>query len=67
MPWAMNPSCAPFSGEISGSTAVAMPMPTNETDATASSTRAATKSASGKLSPKNAATTANTSAVRRTP
>ena len=47
----MKPSCAPFSGEISGSTAVIMPMPTNETEATASSTSAAAKSASGKLEP----------------
>ena len=33
MPCAMNPSCVPFSGEISGSTAVIIPMPTNEIDA----------------------------------
>ena len=63
----MKPSCAPFSGEISGSTAVTMPMPTNETEATASSTSAAAKSASGNESPKNTATTANSSAVRTTP
>ena len=28
----MKPSCVPFSGEISGSTAVIMPMPMNETE-----------------------------------
>ena len=60
----MKPSCAPFSGEISGSTAVIMPMPTNEIEATASSTSAARKSASGKLRPKNSATTTNSAAVR---
>ena len=63
----MNPSCAPFSGEISGRTAVTIPTPTNEIDATASSSSAAPKSASGKLSPKKIATTANSAAVRRTP
>jgi hypothetical protein len=67
MPWAMKPSCAPFSGEISGSTAVTIPTPTNETEATASSRSAAPKSACGNSSPKNSATTANSSAVRTTP
>ena len=44
-----------------------MPMPTNETDATASSSSAVPKSACGKLRPKNSATTANSSDVRTTP
>ena len=39
----MKPSCVPFSGEISGSTAVIMPMPTNETEDTASTTIAEAK------------------------
>ena len=51
----MKPSCVPFSGEISGRTAVIIPIPTNETDATASSTNAAKKSAFGMFRPKNAA------------
>ena len=63
----MKPSCAPFSGETSGRIAVTMPTPTNETDATASSTSAAAKSASGKVRPKKSATTANSAAVRSSP
>ena len=39
----MKPSWVPFSGEISGSTAVIMPMPMNETELI-SSTSAATRS-----------------------
>jgi hypothetical protein len=63
----MNPSWAPFSGEVSGRIAVIIPMPTNDTDATASSTSAAPKLAWGKASPKNSATAANSAAVRTTP
>ena len=49
----MNPSCVPFSGEISGSTAVIMPMPTNENDDTASTTLAGPKSALAKCTSRN--------------
>ena len=44
----MNPSCVPFSGEMSGRTAVIIPIPMNDTDATPSTTTAARKSACGK-------------------
>ena len=47
MPCATNPSWAPFSGEISGSTAVIIPIPMNETDATRRTTNAAKYLASG--------------------
>ena len=42
MPWATKPSCIPFSGEISGRTAVIIPIPMNETDAMIRTTSAAT-------------------------
>ena len=57
----------PFSGEISGRTAVIIPMPMNEIDAIASTTSAAAKFASGMCSPKNAATTTKTSDARTRP
>ena len=41
MPWQTKPSCAPFSGEISGSTEVMIPTPMNERDASASNPSAA--------------------------
>jgi hypothetical protein len=63
----MKPSDAPFSGEISGSTAAIMPNPANDTEATASSSSAAAKLAFSRWSPKNSATTANSRAVRSTP
>ena len=63
----MKPSCVPFSGEMSGRTAVIIPMPMNEIDATARTTIAARKSASGKPRSKKNATAPNSSAVRRTP
>ena len=61
----MKPSCAPFSGEISGRIAVIIPIPTNEIDATASSDerRDEVRVRRG-ARPKNSATTANSSAVR---
>ena len=37
----MKPSCVPFSGEMSGSTAVIVPIPMKEIDAIASSASAA--------------------------
>jgi hypothetical protein len=37
----VKPSCAPFSGEISGRTAVIIPMPMKDTEAIASSANAA--------------------------
>ena len=54
----MNPSCVPFSGEMSGRTDVIIPIPTNEIDATASTTSAAAKFALRKAqrSKKNATT-----------
>ena len=39
-PWAMKPSCMPFSGEISGRTAVIIPIPMNEIEATRAARRA---------------------------
>ncbi len=42
MPWATKPSCIPFSGEISGRTAVIIPIPMNEIEAIISTTSAAT-------------------------
>ena len=45
----MKPSCVPFSGEISGSTAVIMPMPMNETELISSTRAALAKSALPKL------------------
>src|SRR6478752_5496433 len=59
----MNPSWVPFSGEISGSTAVIMPMPMNDTELISSTRPAAAKLASPKLMERNAATTANRRAV----
>ena len=56
-----------ISGEMSGRTAVIIPIPMNETDAIASRTRAEAKFASGMSRPKNAAMTANTIAARTTP
>jgi ABC-2 type transport system permease protein len=55
----MKPSCVPFSGEMSGRTAVIIPIPMNEIDAIASRTSAATKCAFGRCNEKNAAITAN--------
>jgi hypothetical protein len=66
-PCAMNPSWVPFSGEISGRTAVIIPIPMNETDAIPSTSSAVPKFASGMCSPKNAATTPNTSVARTRP
>jgi hypothetical protein len=63
----MNPSCVPFSGEISGSTAVIMPMPMNDTELTSSTTAALVNWASWKVTLSDPATTANSSAVRNTP
>jgi hypothetical protein len=63
----MKPSCVPFSGEISGRTAVIIPIPMNEIDAIASRIRAATKFACGRCSEKNAAITANSALARTTP
>ena len=67
MPWPTKPSCAPFSGEISGSTAVIIPMPKNDTEASSSRTIAAVKFASGIERPKKSATTMNSSAARIRP
>ena len=63
----MKPSCVPFSGEISGSTAVIMPMPMNENDETASTTAAAVKSGCSKWMSRNSATAPNSRTVRSTP
>ena len=63
----MKPSCAPFSGEISGSTEVIVPMPMNEIDAIASTIAAARKFASGMCNPNISAITTNRTALRRTP
>ena len=63
----MKPICIPFSGEIKGRTAVIIPIPMNETEATASTTSAATKFAPPRLSEKKPAITAKRTAVRRTP
>ena len=66
-PWAMNPSCVPFSGEISGRTAVIIPTPMNDTEAIPSTSSAVAKFASGMCSPKKAATTPKTSEARTRP
>ncbi len=66
-PCAMKPSCVPFSGEISGRTAVIMPIPMKEIEATPSSTSAVAKSAFGMCSEKNAATTPKIKLARTTP
>ena len=57
----------PFSGEISGKTAVITPMPRNEIDAIARMTNAAQKSAWPRSSVKKDATTKNSSTVRISP
>ena len=67
MPWAMKPSWVPFSGEISGKTAVITPTPRNETEAITSTTNAAQKSAWPRSSVKNEATTKNSRTVRISP
>ena len=67
-PCAMKPSCVPFSGEMSGRTAVIIPIPMNETDAIASSDeRRGEVRVRHVRAPKNAAITANTIAARTTP
>ena len=63
----MKPSCVPFSGEISGSTAVIMPIPMKETELTSSTTPALTNCGSSNVTLSDPATTANRSAVRSTP
>ncbi len=67
MPCPTKPIWVPFSGEISGRTAAIIPMPMNDTEATASTTSAARKFASGMFSPKNDAITAKTIEARTTP
>ena len=63
----MNPSCVPFSGEMSGRTAVIIPIPMNEIDEIASSASAAAKFAFGTSMPMNAATTKKRIAERTMP
>ena len=60
----MKPSCVPFSGEISGRTAVIIPIPMNEIEATSSTTSAAAKLACERFRSKNSATTPNSSIAR---
>ena len=67
IPCATKPSCAPFSGEIRGSTEVIVPMPMNETDAMASTIAAARKFASGMCRPNISAMTTKRTALRSTP
>ena len=67
MPCATKPSCAPFSGEMSGRTAVIIPIPKNETDATIRITSAAGKFASSNWRPKNSETTTNSRIARTSP
>ena len=52
---------------MSGRTAVIIPIPTNETDATAISTNAVTKFAFGMCSPKKAAIATKTTDARTIP
>ena len=63
----MKPSCVPFSGEIRGRTAVIIPMPMNEIEATASTTSAAAKFACERSRSKNSATTPKSRTARTTP
>ena len=67
MPCATKPSCAPFSGEISGSTAVIIPIPKNDIDAISRITSAAAKFASGIGRPKKNATTTKSRIARTSP
>ena len=67
IPCPMKPSWVPFSGEISGRTAVIIPIPMKETDATQSRTSAVPKFACGMCSEKNAATTPKISDARTSP
>jgi len=57
----------PFSGEISGSTEVIVPMPMNEIEAIASTIAAARKFARGMCRPNISAMTTKRIALRRTP
>jgi hypothetical protein len=63
----MKPSCVPFSGEMSGRTAVIIPIPTKEMDATPRMTSAATKSAWGISRSKKNATTPKRRTARTSP
>ncbi len=68
MPWATNPSCVPFSGEMSGSTDIIIPIPMNDTDATTSTTNAGKYLASGiERSKKTNAQTTKRKIARRSP
>ena len=62
-----KPSCAPFSGEMSGSTDVIIPIPMNENEAMPISASAAPKFALGMWMPMNAATTKNRIVARMSP
>jgi len=57
----------PFSGEISGRTAVIIPIPMNEIEATTSTTSAAAKFACASSRWKKSATTAKSMIARMTP
>ena len=63
----MNPSCMPFSGEMSGITEVIIPIPMNEIDAIETTRSAARKFAFGRLRSKKSATTTNRSEARASP